>query len=146
MSKSNNEMLVAISAWIMKKDNTMIKELAKKYSPRTLTTVGKELYETSGAKEVLEGNMDFFIAELAKEKPLTAYDVEEKSLSVLGFNLSLELFNPIKHYLYNAPEELEFTDDETKEIKSITININGVLLVMSLNLRDEYLRRNPQIK
>lgn len=83
VTNSNNDMLVEINKWIMKLDNDMIDKLAKKASPLRMTPVGTILFEQSHAHEAVDNNLEFLISELEEYKPQTAFDVEEKSLSVL---------------------------------------------------------------
>lgn len=141
VSVSNNEMLRIISAWVMKQDATTIEDMSKKFSPRRVTQLGERVYEESEGKKVLNDNIDFFVDELRKIKPNTAYDVEEKSLEVILANLGLDIFIPIKTYLYNSPEFINHIDPDTNKEKQFRLTMQAVVYVMSLHLRDEYLSR-----
>ncbi|MFI3263523.1 MAG: hypothetical protein R3Y26_11560 [Rikenellaceae bacterium] len=113
ISMSNNEMLHIVTAWVMKQDSSTIEQMAKKFSPRKLTELGERVYKESAGKQVVEDNIEFFVEELRKIKPNTAYDVEQKALEVLLKNLGIDAFIPIKTYLYNAPEFISYINPDT---------------------------------
>ncbi|MEG2121478.1 MAG: hypothetical protein RRZ64_05425 [Rikenellaceae bacterium] len=142
---SNNEMLVEISKWVMKLDVSMIDKLAKKASPLKMTAVGEIIFEESGAKRAVDNNLDFLMSKLEVISPNTAYDVESSSLTVLLQNMGHELFNEIKSYLYNSPEDISVTDPDNGVEVDITLSMQIILKLMSIRLRDEYLTKYPDV-
>ncbi|MEG0560732.1 MAG: hypothetical protein RR513_09505 [Muribaculaceae bacterium] len=142
---SNNEMLVEISNWVMKIDPNMIEQLTRKCSPYKITPIGEIVFEASGAKKSMETHLDFLITALEKINPQTAYDVEDVAMSVLLQNLRHELFNGIKNFLYKATEMIEVTDPAYGNIVTVKLSMQGILKLMSIRLRDEYLTKYPDI-
>lgn len=142
---SINEQVTAISKWIMHIDDKMIDQLSQKCSPRVMTQLGKNLFNASKAKDAIDNNIDFLIAELEKKEPQTAYDVEDLALSVLLENLSHPMFNEIKQYIYYQPEEITLKDENDEE-KSVKISLMAIVRLMGLDLRDRYLALHPEIK
>lgn len=134
-----------MARWIMKKDSSTIDTLAKKKSPRVMTSLGKALFEESPARKTMDDNMDKFISELKEKNPATPYDVEEAAMNTLLFSMKDESFNEIKNYLYYSPETVELEDPETGERKEVKVSMSALITLMSIYLRDEYLKRNPSI-
>jgi hypothetical protein len=124
----------------MKQDNNMIGPLSGKISPRALTEAGKGLLEMSYGQVIIDSNLDFFINKIKELNPKTAYDVEELSMRVLISNTGESIFNCIKDFIYYAPGEIEIAGYKIK------IELNAVILVMSLYLRDKYLKKYPFAK
>ena len=123
----------------MKKDKSMIETLASRQSPVKLNPPGIALLEISGGKECIDENIDFFISNLKKTEPLTPYDVEQSSNDVIMSSTRLPLFNAIKNFLYFSPDNIELSD-ATVEVSMFT-----VVYVMSIHLRDIYLKKHPEI-
>lgn len=138
---SINEIVMVIGKWIMKTDNDMIDELAQKASPYTLTPVGKELLKISHGQEIISRNLSVLIDKIDEKEPKTALDVEDFAAGVLLENLSDEMFNDLKNYVYYEPETVKITDPETNEVVDIKISIPTLLHIMSIYLRDEYIKR-----
>jgi hypothetical protein len=131
------ETTITIANWVMKQDNSMIDPLCGKISPRTLTNAGKGLLEMSYGQTTVDDNLDFLVDKIINLNPKTAYDVEELSMKVLLSNTGETFFNSIKDFIYYAPEEIEIAGSKIK------IELNAVIRVMSLYLRDEYLKKHP---
>ena len=104
------------------------------YSPRKLSDPGRELYQISGIQNVFEDNMQFFVEELEKIHPKTALDVEDSAFSVLLNSKSEDIFIPVKDWLYNNPLFHE-----------LDIDMSAICFVASLELRDVYLKKHPEI-
>ncbi|MDO4707455.1 MAG: hypothetical protein Q4A61_03410 [Porphyromonadaceae bacterium] len=140
-----DHVLSKISEWVMKKDNDMIESISQKQSPRQLTPVGLILYEASGAKKLLEEHLEDLICALEKKKPQTAYDVEEQAYYVAYNKFNEPYFKPIKDFLYLAPDPYEVLNPETGQTEPVKLNIITMSHIISLPLRDEYLKRHPEL-
>jgi hypothetical protein len=132
-----------VCAWIMGKDASAIEPLtlggshpnySVAHSPRTVNERGLQLYEQSGAKTVLEKNIERYLAQLATYNSPSAFDAEDNAYTVIYLNSSSKDFLPIKHYLFNNAE----FDGKPADMRSICF-------VMSIPLRDEYLKRHPEL-
>jgi hypothetical protein len=145
-SSSTNDIVVEMSRWIVGKDKSMIGTLIKKNSPYTITRVGMEMLEESGAKTVIDDNIDYFIRELESIDPKTPYDVEDQSINLVFRNMGNEIFNPVKNYIYYSPDKIERYDPENGENQTIELSLPGLLNVMGVYLRDIYMQRHPGIE
>lgn len=114
-----------------------------KHSPRQLNQNGIELLKDSGADKVLEANMDFFIKKMEVIKPKTAYDVEDLASTVLLAESNDDIFIPLKSWVYNAPTRELKNDDGS--VKMQDVELDDIIFVMSLPLRDKYLELHPDI-
>jgi len=110
-------------------------QLTITHSPRQLTDIGRKLYKDSGASKMLEENIDYFIESLNKLDIKTAFDVETQSLSLLLTSSDMPIFVDIKNWVYN-----------NSEFEGINITFSEVCFVSSIELRNEYLKRNPEIE
>jgi len=109
-------------------------KLAVTFSPRRLTEFGRELYQKSGMQAVLESNILHFVEKLEVERPKTALDVEDLANWVLFKSTDEDFFIPVKNWLYNNPA----LDEED-------IDMSDICYVASLELRDAYLKKHPEI-
>lgn len=141
---SINEQITEISKWIMHIDDRMIDQLTRKCSPRVMTAVGKQLFELSGANQVMKDNAIFLISEVEKKKPSTPYDVEDMALNVLLGNLSLPMFDPIKNYIYYQPESIVLKNENGEDCQ-IRLSLNAIIRLMGIKLRDLYLVKHPEV-
>ncbi len=144
--QSINDMLLEIRKCIIRMDNSTIDVLVKKFSPLKMTAIGEILFQKSYAKDVINDNLDFFIQEIEKTHPQTAYDVENESLNVLFVNQNKEIFNKIKQYIYYEKEYLTIEDPDTHEKVEIKLSLMNIIKLMGIYLRDCYLARHPDIK
>lgn len=142
---STNDMVVEINKWLMKFDNDMIDKLAKKASPLKMTPLGEVLFEKSSAKKTIDNNIDFLIKELEDINPQTAYDVEEEALSYLLRNMGNEIFTDIKQFLYYSPDTIQLKDPVSGEEKDVRLSMQSIIKLMSIYLRDLYLKKHPNI-
>ncbi len=114
-----------------------------KHSPRQLNQNGVELLKDSGADKFLDANMNFFIKKMEVIAPKTAYDVEDLASTVLLAESNDDMFIPLKSWVYNAPTRQLVNEDGTTKMQDI--ELDDVIFVMSLPLRDKYIELHPEI-
>lgn len=141
---SINDQVTEISKWIMRVDDSMINPLAKKCSPRVMTQMGKTLFKISGAEKALAENSPLLIDEIEGQSPQTPYDVEDAALNTLLKNISHPMFNDIKNYIYYQPEFIVL-QDENGENREVRISLISIVRLMSIQLRDMYLEKHPEV-
>jgi hypothetical protein len=144
LSRENN--IEELVAWVMKKDNKMINILTKKHSPLSMTAVGKILFELTPTMQLVDDNKGYFLSEIEKENPPTAFDVENTAFKVMLRNINQPMFNGLKQYLFNAPEKIPVKDPDTNEEELIAFDMNTAMQLMSIYLRDLYMDIHPDIK
>ena len=140
--ESMSERFEEVCKWIIRLDVNAIDNLAPKHSPRKMNTMGLEVYTETGAKKVFDDNTDFFLEELRKRDPKTAYDVEDAAFDILVANLPNTLFNPLKNFLYMSPSKIVKKNENGEEVE-IELSMGLLLQLMSLELRDRYLELHP---
>jgi hypothetical protein len=113
--------------------------LMQKGSPYRLTKAGLELLKISGGDILVDKNIDFFINAINEEKPRTAFDAEMFAKNAVKFNLSHEIFDELKNFVYCSPAKL------TLDGQDIEVDIYGICAVMGIYLRDRYLERYPEL-
>lgn len=116
---------------------------SSKRSPRQINQSGIDLLKDSGADRFLEENIGLFIKKMEAFQPKTAYDVEDLASTVLLAESNEDIFVPLKSWLYNAPSRLMTDENGTSKMKDL--NLEDVIFVMSLPLRDRYLELHPEI-
>ena len=136
---NHTQKIADISVWIMKNDKLMIPVFMGAQSPLYLKPTGIALLEVSGGKKCIDENIDFFMSKLEDIAPMTPYDVEESSLSVIVSNTGLPMFNPVKNYIYFQPETIEL------EGEKVEISFFAVAYLMGIYLRDIYFEKHPEI-
>ena len=147
MSRMEGQLELLVQNSIEKNNQKIRKKsglaFSAKNSPRQLNQNGVELLKDSGGREFLDRNMDFFIRKIEKLQPKTALDVENMALAVLQTHTNEDMFIPIKSWIYNAPAmQLKNPDGSTR---SQEVDIDDVIFVISLPLRDRYLELHPEI-
>lgn len=98
-------------------------------SPLKLTGAGESLAKRFNGYNFIETNKEFFLALLEKNNPITGYDVQEMAKKVLAESVSHPIFNPIKKIVYEEGS-----------------NIEPVLSVLAIILRDTYLKAHMEIQ
>lgn len=136
---SNNGMLVELSRWAMRMDESMIEKLAQKYSPLRMTKAGEYLYKVSGAKVAMDKIANKLIHELEGMNLRTEFDVEEKSLDAIIKNSNDTAFDSVKKYVYYSPDTIHVEGDDVK------FSMLSIMKLMSIDLRDRYLYAHPEI-
>lgn len=142
---STNDLVTEINKWIIKSDAEMVDKLVRKASPLKMTPLGEVLFIKSGAKDTMVNNIDNLIKELEEINPKTAYDVENESLNILLKNIGNPIFDKVKQYLYYSPEKVTLEDPEDGKLKELPVSIHHIAKLMSVYLRDEYLRKHTNI-
>ena len=137
------ESILNIEKYIIKKDITAIDGFLKKSSPYTITDAGKKLLAVSGGKKCIDDNITFFNNEIQKLNPKVALDVENYALSVLNKNTNNAFFNPIKNFIFNAPNPYTIIDENGNAVQHDSLTMNVILLIMSIYLRDKYFEQYP---
>lgn len=118
--------------------------LAQKNSPKVLNANGLKVASAFDCDAFLETNQEWLIDEVSKFNPKTALDVETCSLAALRVASSDSRFNELKDKIYHSPMiKLSLSDTEYKDVE---ITLEDVLFVISLPLRDVYLKMHPEIK
>ncbi|MBD5300230.1 MAG: hypothetical protein HDS17_01995 [Bacteroides sp.] len=116
---------------------------SEKNSPRRLNENGEKLLNESGGAEFIEKYSDFFIARMEEQTPKTALDVEDLASSILLAHSNDDIFISLKNWIYNAPpREIKSVDGS---VRMADVGLNDIVFVMSLPLRDKYLKRHPNI-
>ena len=132
-----------IKQCVMKFDDSMIDKLARKRSPRELTLLGKKILEITGANQILPLVCDDLILEMEQRHINTAFDAETEAYFAMLRNDKDKAFNALKNYIYNAPDFIDV--DVDGELINVKLDYTSIIRVLSLNLRDEYIRRHPEI-
>jgi hypothetical protein len=137
--------IIEISKWIIKKDSNMVGSLMTKASPLNITSLGYIVYRESGAEKLMSEQLPVFIDTLTEINPKTAYDVEGESFNLILKNTGQPYFKPIKDYLYVSPDPARIVNPDTKREVEVSVSLTLIAKLMSLVLRDEYLKLHPEI-
>lgn len=125
-----------IEEWILKMDIGAMDDLVRKCSPYQLTEVGKIMLLESAAKSCVDTNLKQLLQLIEETRPMTAYDVERNSLRVLSSLTDNPIFNEIKNFIYNSPSSIDIETSEGS--KKVAIDMQRILMIMSIYLRDKY--------
>lgn len=137
----NKEMLVRLSKWAMKVDNSLIDSLSVKCSPMRMTKSGEHLYKLSGADKALDKMKEKLIEGIENASPRTEYDVEDLAYEMLIRNMGDIALDPVKRFVYYSPDKLHI--DETGE--DIRFDLYSILRLMGIRLRDIYLETHKEL-
>jgi chromosome segregation ATPase len=126
------------------KEKKIIKKKAlQRNSPIEITELGLTLLRDIGALSYLVRNQDNLIAELEKESPKCALDVETFSISLCRYRSHKDDgFVPIKNFIYLTPKYL---NPEKPKDKPIKLDIVFVTHTMGIYLRDRYLEKHREL-
>lgn len=142
MAAIEKDVIVLKSVIAMKYKNFM-DVLSLKHSPRKLNDNGERILSDINGNEFLQKNKDFFFAKIDEQHPKTALDVELAANFVLLSNMSNDIFNELKNFVYNAPTYLMNDDKEGQ--RPYDLDMNDICFVLSLPLRDMYLAKHKEI-
>jgi len=106
-------------------------------SPLALNKEGKGLLQASGIDTIIQENLNELLDDLTDIAPETAYDVQNESFVVLSdfLNDNNEILKQLKSYLFNNPRYNE-----------TLLELNDLIYVGGLVLRNEYLKKHPELK
>jgi hypothetical protein len=108
---------------------------SESHSPVQMSLLGKELYQQSGAKELMEELSEKLLAELESDfQQDTALEVQRNSLRILLEKMDEREFRSLQKFAYNNPV---FNDNP--------LTYSNILFVTSLELRNRYLERHPDV-
>lgn len=114
-----------------------------KCSPRQLNENGKKLFSDIEGEKFLESNKAFLFAKIDELNPQTALDVENAANIACTANTDNAIFNGIKNFVYNLPAIPLKDKDGEEHLYEVTLY--DVCFVLSIPLRDMYLREHPEI-
>jgi hypothetical protein len=124
--KTMNDKVVACE---VRQEERGEKPLVKRKSPISLTERGLDLLKNSGGQAWISTNRDSLLAALKAKNPQSPYDVQEFSKQVLKEKEADPLMSPLKDYAYQQG-----------------LDLNDILLVMGIHLRDEAMPLFPGFK
>ena len=110
---------------------------------RRLNDIGEWVFNQVQGEKFLNNNKDFFFSKIDEMKPQTAYDVESSANYVCVVHTQNSIFNDIKMFVYNSPL-VKIKDAEGIE-HSRDLTLLDVCSVLSLPLRDMYLKEHPEV-
>ncbi len=147
MSKMEGQLELLVQNSVEKSNRKIKKKsgyaFSAKHSPRHLNQNGIALLSDCGGNEFLNANMGFFIDKMEKLQPKTALDVEDMALAVLQTSTNEDMFIPLKSWVYNAPSRVLSNSDGSTRTQDV--DLDDVIFVLSLPLRDRYLELHPEI-
>lgn len=119
------------------------KDFSEKQSPRRLNKNGQDLFAEIDGDKFLTNNFEFFSTKLDVLDPKTALDVENLALAVLRASSNLDIFIPIKNWVYHAPAREIIGADGVPVRKEVSLD--DIMFILSIPLRDKYLKHHPEI-
>ena len=135
--------IITIKSLLLIKHKDAANIFSVKNSPRKLNENGLKLYAEIKGDKFLEANKNFLFSKINEFKPKTALDVENAANAACTANVDNEIFNNLKNYVYNSPS-FEIIDKDGEK-KSYDISMSDVCFVLSIPLRDMYIKEHPEI-
>jgi hypothetical protein len=105
-----------------------------KTSPRKLNELGLKLFNDINGNGFLEENKDTLFKFITESNPMAELDVEQAANSACLSLIPTSSFKRMKDFVYNSPT-IEIEDG-----KKYDITLNDICFVLSIPLRDMYLR------
>lgn len=127
--------LIAICALL---DNKYPKNKIGSYmkkSPRQLSPSGEKILSLVNGEQFLNNNKKQLFQIIDKYQPKTKLDVQNNAMTALLYYTTTDAFNHIKDIVYDLPEM------DTPEGK-YELTLNDVCFVLSIPLRDMYIKEN----
>lgn len=126
------------------KDNKLDLTFFTSNSPIQLTPAANEVLFKSGAKYFIDKNINNLIEQIEINKFKTALDIQSFAPALL-WNYSYDTsFDGIKNYLFKNP----YFNSKSKdgEDLAIPLDLDTIINIMGIYLRDIYLEKHPQLK
>lgn len=125
-----------------RESSATVQSFSEKKSPRVLNAAGRSLFEDCGGQAFLDKNLQYLLDKIKDRAPKTALDVELFANHVLLDCSNEDIFNELKVWIYNSPaRKIIVNGNETM----FDVSIGDICFVLSIPLRDEYLKRNEDI-
>lgn len=134
--------IVAIKSLLIMKHKNAADIFSMKSSPRRLNELGEKIFVEIKGNDFLSANKDFLFKKIDENHPHTALDVENAANIACSAYTNESIFNELKNYVYNSPS---ITIQRDGEDKLYDISLGDVCFVLSLPLRDMYLKEHPEI-
>ncbi len=135
--------IVAIKSLLTMKHKDAASLFSIKNSPRQLNDIGKRVMGDMKGAEFLDEHKDFFFTLIDAYNPKTALDVENAAHAVCVSNTDNDMFNGLKLFVYNSPSYL--VKDASGHERPYDLSLSDVCFILSLPLRDMYLKEHPEI-
>lgn len=135
--------IVAIKSLLTMKHKDAASLFSIKNSPRQLNGIGKQVMTDMNGAEFLEAHKDFFFSLIDAYKPKTALDVENAAHAVCVASTDNDMFNGLKNFVYNSPSYM--IKDASGQERPYDLSLPDVCFILSLPLRDMYLKEHPEI-
>ena len=135
--------MLEVRTFIKTKFPTSQTVLSEKKSPAQLNEFGRKLFADMGGSDFLSKNGIYLLQKMEEKNPKTAFDVESTAHEVLILATNEELFNKIKNKVYNYPY-MDILKRDGEMVK-YEVSLADVCFVLSLSLRDMYLKAHPEV-
>lgn len=135
--------MLKVRTFIKTKFPTSQTVLSEKKSPAQLNEFGRKLFADMGGSDFLSKNGIYLLQKMEEKNPKTAFDVESTAHEVLILATNEEMFNKIKNKVYNYPYMDILKRDG--EVVKYEVSLADVCFVLSLSLRDMYLKAHPEV-
>lgn len=109
-------------------------------SPKELTSLGVDILDKIGGKKYIDNNISSLIATMEKQDFKSGLDVENYSTILLFEKTNEDGFTPIKNYIFQNPEY------KLEDGSKMSLDINVVMSIMSIYLRNKYFEKYPDLK
>ena len=135
--------MLEVRTFIKTKFPTSQTVLSEKKSPAQLNEFGRKLFADMGGSDFLSKNGIYLLQKMEEKNPKTAFDVESTAHEVLILATNEEMFNKIKNKMYNYPY-MDILKRDGEMVK-YEVSLADVCFVLSLSLRDMYLKAHPEV-
>ncbi len=135
--------IVTIKSLLAMKHKDAASIFSMKNSPRQLNDVGKRLLADIKGEEFLAKYQQELFTLIESYAPKTALDVENAAHEACMSCVNKDIFNGFKNFIYNSPSFMIKNNDGQERPYDLTIP--DICFVLSLPLRDMYLKEHPQI-
>jgi len=104
-------------------------------SPRTVNELGKRVLAQSGANDLITTHADAWIRQLEERHPATLLDLEREAFRLILSRMNDADFVHVKNFAFEHPN-----------FENTPLSYTDILFPMSLELRDLYRSRHPELK